>query len=162
MLFKRMQLLIDGEIPAAALFSGSYYFSEQLGLRKIIDTTFMIATMITGDTEPAELRKCFRVLQRAQRDIDLRPEAYTHFYRNEFPVRFHPQMDTKRWGPGERIVFEPYTEEAFSFGPGGLGDGTYQQVIACRLQTRQHDRRLAGPTASNRDQDHGGDFWACC
>jgi ABC-type nitrate/sulfonate/bicarbonate transport system substrate-binding protein len=146
MLFKRMQLLIDGKIPAAALFSGPYYFAEQLGFRKIIDTTFMIATMITGDTEPAELRKYFRALQRAQRDIDLRPEAYTHFYRNEFPVRFHPQMDTKRWGPGERIVFEPYTEEAFNrsrewiaqhtiFEPGGLGAGTYQQVIACPLQT---------------------------
>jgi hypothetical protein len=23
-------------------------------------------------------------------------------------------MDTRRWGPGERIVFEPYTEEAFT------------------------------------------------
>jgi ABC-type nitrate/sulfonate/bicarbonate transport system substrate-binding protein len=146
MLFKRMQLLIDGEIPAAALFSGPYYFAEQLGFRKIIDTTFMIATMITGDTEPAELHKYFRALQRAQRDIDLRPEAYTHFYRKEFPVRFHPQMDTKRWGPGERIVIEPYTEEAFNrsrewiaqheiFGPGGLGAGTYHQVIACPLQT---------------------------
>ena len=146
MLFKRMQLLIDGEVPAAALFSGPYYFAEQLGFRKVIDTTFMIATMITGDTQPAELRKYFRALQRAQRDIDLRPEAYTHFYQNEFPVRFHATMDTKRWGPGERIVFEPYTEEAFNrsrewiaqheiFGPGGLGTGTYEQVIACPVQS---------------------------
>ncbi len=146
MLFKRMQLLIDGEIPAAALFSGPYYFAEQLGFRKIIDTTFMIATMITGNTDPAELRKYFRALQRAQRDIDLRPEAYTHYYQNEFPVRYHATMDTRRWGPGERIVFEPYTEEAFNrsrewiaqheiFGPGGLGSGTYEQVIACPVQT---------------------------
>ena len=22
-------------------------------------------------------------------------------------------MDTRRWGPGERIVFEPYTKEVF-------------------------------------------------
>lgn len=146
MLFKRMQLLIDGEIPAAALFSGPYYFAEQLGFRKVIDSTFMIATMITGDTQPAELRKYFRALQRAQRDIDLRPEAYTHFYQNEFPVRFHATMDTKRWGPGERIVFETYTEEAFNrsrewiaqheiFGAGGLGTGTYEQVIACRVES---------------------------
>jgi len=146
MLFKRMQLLIDGEIPAAALFSGPYYFAEQLGFRKIIDTTFMIATMITGGTEPAELRKYFHALQRAQRDIDLRPEAYTHYYQNEFPVRYHAMMDTKRWGPGERIVFEPYTEDAFNrsrewiaqhgiFGSGELGTGRYDQVIACPVQT---------------------------
>src|SRR5580698_253344 len=63
MLFRRMQLLIDGAIPAAALFSGPYYFAEQLGFRKVIDTTFMISTMIIGDGEPAELRKYFRALQ---------------------------------------------------------------------------------------------------
>ena len=50
---------------------------------------------------------------RAQRDIDLRPELYTHYYKNEFPKRFHATMDTRRWGPGERIVFEPYSREVF-------------------------------------------------
>ena len=111
MLFKRMELLLDGKVPAASLFSGPYYFAEQLGFRKIIDTTFMIATMITGDPDPEDLRKYFRALQPAQRDIDLRPERYTHYYKKEFPVRFHEQMDTRRWGPGERIVFEPYTRD---------------------------------------------------
>jgi len=114
MLFKRMELLLEGKLPAATLFSGPYYFAEQLGFRKIIDTTFMIATMITGDPSPQDLQKYFRALQRAQRDIDLRPERYTHYYRREFPVRFHPRMDTRRWGPGERLVFEPYTADAFS------------------------------------------------
>ena len=142
MLFKRMQLLIDGEIPAAALFSGPYYFAEQLGFRKLIDTTFMIATMITGDPDPAQLRSYFRALQRAQRDIDLRPEAYTHYYLKEFPERYHSVMDTRRWGPGERIVFEPYTQEAFNqsrewiaqheiFGLGGLGNREYADAITC-------------------------------
>src|SRR4030095_13622516 len=54
MLFNRMDLLLDGKIPAAALFSGPYYFAEQLGFRKILDTTFMIATMITGDPDPED------------------------------------------------------------------------------------------------------------
>src|SRR4030081_1907840 len=31
MLFRRMELLLDGQAPAAALFSGPYYFAEQLG-----------------------------------------------------------------------------------------------------------------------------------
>src|SRR5215470_5537068 len=39
LLFSRMQLLIDRKVPAASLFSGPYYFAEQLGFRKIIDTT---------------------------------------------------------------------------------------------------------------------------
>ena len=112
MLFGRMDLLFDGKIPACTLFSGPYYFAEQLGFRKIIDCTFMIATMITGEPEPEDVRKFFRALKRAQRDIDLRPELYTHYYKNEFPKRYHDQMDTRRWGPGERIVFEPYSQDS--------------------------------------------------
>lgn len=114
LLFRRMELLIGREVPAAALFSGPYYFAEQLGFKKIIDMTFMIATMIHGDPDPEDLRKYFRALRRAQRDLDLRPDRYTHYYRNEFPERFHALMDTHRWGPGERLVFEPYTKEAHS------------------------------------------------
>jgi hypothetical protein len=47
---------------------------------------------------------------KAQRDLDLHPDRYTHYYKNEFPRRFHPLMDTRRWGPGERLAFEPYTK----------------------------------------------------
>jgi len=52
LLFRRMELLVDRKVPAAALFSGPYYFAEQLGFRKVIDSTFMIATMISGDPDP--------------------------------------------------------------------------------------------------------------
>jgi hypothetical protein len=113
MLFKRMELLLDGRVPAAALFSGPYYFAEQLGFRKLLDNSFMITTMIHGDPDAEDLRKFFRALQRAQRDIDLRPELYTHYYKKEFPVRYHDQMDTRRWGPGERLVLDTYTEDAY-------------------------------------------------
>ena len=113
LLFSRMELLIDRKVPAASLFSGPYYFAEQLGFRKIIDTTFMIASMVTGTPDPEDVRKYFRALRRAQRDIDLRPELYTHYYKKEFPARFHDQMDTRRWGPGERLVFEPYSKQTF-------------------------------------------------
>jgi hypothetical protein len=145
MLFNRMELLLDGKIPAAALFSGPYYFAEQLGFRKVIDTTFMITTMLTGNPDPEDVRKFFRALKRAQRDIDLRPERYTHYYRNEFPARFHARMDTRRWGPGERIVFEPYTKEVFDetakwitdhgiFADTGMGKQGYEASIVTSAQ----------------------------
>ena len=113
LLFARMEALIDGRTPACAAFSGPYYFLEQLGYRKVIDSTFMMATSITGDPDPQDVAKYFRALRRAQHDIDLRPELYTHYYRNEFPQRFHDVMDTRRWGPGERIVFEHYSRQIF-------------------------------------------------
>jgi ABC-type nitrate/sulfonate/bicarbonate transport system substrate-binding protein len=139
MLFKRMEQLIESKAPAVNLFSGPYYFAEQLGFRKVIDTTFMIGTMIHGDPDAEDLRKFFRALRRAQRDIDLRPELYTHYYKNEFPDRFHAMMDTRRWGPGERLVFEPYTQEVYDasfewiaahriFPEGGMGPGRYNEA----------------------------------
>jgi ABC-type nitrate/sulfonate/bicarbonate transport system substrate-binding protein len=138
-LFGRMESLIDRKTPAAALFSGPYYFLEQLGFRKIIDSTFMIATLLTGDPDPQDVKKYFNALRRAQRDIDLRPELHTHHYRNEFPERFLGEMDTRRWGPGERIVFETYTKESFEdsfnwirehgiFDPAQMGPGKYEDA----------------------------------
>jgi len=113
LIFRRMELLIDGEVPAASLFSGAYYFMEQLGYRKVADSSFMMASMVAEDAELADVERYFRALRRAQAEIDLRPELYTHYYRNEFPERFRGMIDTRRFGPGERIVFEPYTREIF-------------------------------------------------
>jgi hypothetical protein len=140
MLFARLDQLLEGNAQASALFSGPYYFAEQLGFRKIIDTTFMIATMIAGDPDPEDLRRFFRALRRAQRDIDLRPDLYAHYYKREFPVRYHARMDTRRWGPGERLVFEPYTREVYEetfrwiaghgiFADSGMGSGRYEEAV---------------------------------
>jgi hypothetical protein len=140
LLFKRLEMLVDLKAPAVSLFSGPYYFAEQMGFRKIIDSTFMIATMLTGDPEMEDVQKYFKGLRRAQRDIDLRPDLYTHYYRKEFPERFQAQMDTRRWGPGERIVFEPYTKETYQqsidwiserqiFPDGKMCESNYDQAV---------------------------------
>lgn len=139
MLFARLDNLLNGHSPASALFNGPYYFAEQLGFRKVIDTTFMIATMITGTPDLEDVRKYMAALRRAQRDIDLRPERYTRYYRNEFPERYHHRMDTRRWGPGERLVFQPYTQDMYEqtfgwisahgiFDQSAMGSGKYDQA----------------------------------
>ena len=139
LLFKRLELLVDGEVPAASLFSGPYYVCEQLGFRKICDSTFMMASMVTGDPDPEDLKKFYSALKRAQADIDLRPELYLHYYFKELPERYHDQIDVRRMGPGERIVFEPYSEEIFDesrawiaeheiFPDGDLGSNSYQDA----------------------------------
>ena len=140
LIFRRLELLIDGEVPAASLFSGPYYFLEQLGYRKILDTSFMMASMIDENANMADVKKYFAALRRAQADIDLRPELYTHYYKKEFPARFLDQMDTRLFGPGERLVFEPYSRETFEssqewiaerdiFKSGDLGDRTYDNAV---------------------------------
>jgi len=158
MLFHRMELLLEGKSRAAALFSGPYYLAEQLGFRKVIDTTFMIAAMIKGEVDPEDVRRFFRALRRAQRDIDLRPELYTHYYKNEFPDRFHAMMDTRRWGPGERIVFETYSKEVFEqsfdwivehgiFAEGRMGAGDYERSIVSFGAHSLSDQRHCGQSA---------------
>lgn len=141
LLFQRLELFLDGEVPAANLFGGPKYFAEQLGYRKVIDTSFMIAAMISEDVDVDDVRKAYRALKRAQADIDLRLEKYTHYYKNEFPERFHDQMDTRLFGPGERIVFDPYTREMFDethqwvedwkiFDNDKVGRGSYEESVA--------------------------------
>jgi len=105
----------------------------------------MIGAMLNGDPDAEDVRRYYRALRRAQRDIDVRPERYTHYYKNEFPERYHATMDTRRWGPGERIVFETYSkavyEDAFAwiaereiFTDGPLGSGRYEDAVVS-LQT---------------------------
>ncbi len=139
LLFMRMGHLIDGNVPAASLFSGPYYFMEQLGFRKVIDSSFMMAAMVSEDADADDIEKYHEALRKAQADIDLRPEKYTHYYRNEFPERFRDQMDTRLFGPGERIVFEPYSREMFDESrvwiaergifDEGLGSLNYDQAV---------------------------------
>ena len=139
LLFKRLEMLVDGKVPAVNLFSGPMYVAEQLGFRKICDCTFMMAGMVNGNPQIDAIRKFYRALQDAQRDIDLRPELYTHYYLKELPARFHDSIDTRCMGPGERIVFEPYTREVFEesrtwvaehgiFSDGNLGSGDYDRA----------------------------------
>lgn len=138
LLFKRLELLVDRKVPAANLFSGAAYVVEQLGFKKIVECTFMMAAMVTGDPDIDDIKKYFNALQSAQRDIDLRPELYTHYFLKELPERYHDLIDTRSMGPGERIVFEPYTRKTFEnsrewiakhhiFEEGGLGDGKYEE-----------------------------------
>jgi hypothetical protein len=73
----------------------------------------MISGMVTGEPDLGDAQKFYAALRRAQQDIDLRSELYTHYYLNELPERFHDMIDARRMGPGERIVFEPYTADVF-------------------------------------------------
>ena len=102
-----------GEIEAANVFGVQYYILEQLGFRKLVDTTFMMGFMVAEDADTDDLERYFRALRHAQREIDLEPERYKHFWAREMPEDLLENVDIRRFGPGERIVFEPYTRDMF-------------------------------------------------
>ncbi|MGH2857869.1 MAG: ABC transporter substrate-binding protein [Solirubrobacteraceae bacterium] len=111
--YDRVDALLAGSVPAAAIWGAATYLVEQRGMRKLLDTTFMAAFMFDADTDPEDVQRYFNGLRRAQMELDLEPEPYKRHYLNEIPERFHPLIDVRRFGPGERIVFLPYTSEAF-------------------------------------------------
>ncbi|MFO1162973.1 MAG: hypothetical protein U1E60_29340 [Reyranellaceae bacterium] len=100
-------------------------------------------------------------LPRAQRDIDLRPERHTHYYKREFPDRFHARMDTRRWGSGEPIVCEPYAREGDCiarheiFESGGMGSaGTKMRSFSALMcLPRNRGRWPAGPEGRSLTKD---------
>ncbi len=40
-------------------------------------------------------------------------QRYARFYANEVPERHRMLVDMRRFGPGERFVFEPYTQATY-------------------------------------------------
>lgn len=109
----RLAALLDRKVDAANMFGAPLYVVEQQGFRKILDTTFMIGFLLHPDTDPEDVKRYFNALQRAQRDIDLEPERYKHYFLKELPAKYQDMIDVGGFGPGERLVFEPYTREMF-------------------------------------------------
>jgi NitT/TauT family transport system substrate-binding protein len=109
----RLNLLADRKVEAANLFGVQRDIIEQLGFRKVLDTSFMIGFLIGGDATVEDCQKYFDALQKAQRDIDVEPERYKHYFERDIPDRYRELADVRAFSTGERIVFEPYTREIY-------------------------------------------------
>jgi NitT/TauT family transport system substrate-binding protein len=110
---ERMELMLDRRLEAATVFGAHLYVLEQQGFRKIADATFMIGFFVDGDTPAEDMERYVRALVRAQRDIDLEPGRYRHYFLDELPDRVRDLVDVRLFGTGERVVAEPYTRETF-------------------------------------------------
>lgn len=110
----RVRLMLQGEIPAANVFGAQFYLLAQLGFHKLADTTFIVGFLLSPRTSTDDAERYFRALEKAQRDIDLEPERYKHHWLHELPNDLATLTDVRRYGAGERVVFEPYTEKMFS------------------------------------------------
>ena len=137
----RLAALLNRKVDAANMFGAPLYVVEQQGFRKILDTTFMIGFLLHKDADMEDVKRYFKALQRAQRDIDLEPERYKHYFLKELPEKYHGMIDVGAFGPGERLVFEPYTREIFDqthrwmeqeklFPEGEVGTRNYEGSVA--------------------------------
>jgi hypothetical protein len=111
--YDRVDALLGGDVGAAAVWGAATYLVEQYGCRRILDTTFMAGFMFGASTDRRDVERYFRALKRAQMELDLEPERYKHYYLKEIPDRYHDGIDVRGFGPGERVVFLPYTAEMY-------------------------------------------------
>jgi NitT/TauT family transport system substrate-binding protein len=108
-----LDVVMNGDLQGASLWGLTYQVAEQLGLRKVADCTFMITFMFPATVDLADVEKYMRAMKRAQMELDLRPEPYKHYFQDMIPQRYRDKVDVRRFSQGERIVFLPYTEDAF-------------------------------------------------
>lgn len=111
--YDRVDALLDGEVAATTAWSAPSYLLDQLGCRKVVDTTFIAGFLFSSEIDPGDVGRYFEALKRAQMGLDLEPERYKHHYLKEIPKRYWDRIDVRGFGPGERIVFLPYTAEMY-------------------------------------------------
>jgi NitT/TauT family transport system substrate-binding protein len=68
------------------VFGAQFYIMEQLGFRKVVDTTFMMSFLLSAGAGQQDTERYFRALRRAQQEIDLEPEPHKHYYARELPA----------------------------------------------------------------------------
>jgi NitT/TauT family transport system substrate-binding protein len=111
--YDRLRSLLDGSIAAANAWGPQYYMLEQRGFRKLVDTTFVMGFLVSPQARREDVDRYFRGLLRAQQEIDLEPDRYKHFWLREMPQDLRDLADVRRFGPGERIVPQPYTRDMY-------------------------------------------------
>src|SRR5438067_13853060 len=73
----------------------------------------MMGFLLPPQADLEDTKRYIRALRRAQRELDIEPEPYKHYYSRELPADLAALVDVRRFGSGERIVFEPYTRELY-------------------------------------------------
>ncbi|HXV59414.1 MAG TPA: hypothetical protein VEK15_01885, partial [Vicinamibacteria bacterium] len=109
----RLDAALERKVEAVSAWGLAQYVLEQRGFRRILDTTFIVGFLFPAAVADEDIDKFMNALRRAQMAIDVRPELHKHHYLKELPERFHGTVDVRRFGPGERIVFLPYTKEMY-------------------------------------------------
>jgi NitT/TauT family transport system substrate-binding protein len=111
--FDRVRLGLDGTLAAVNVWGAGAYVLEQRGFTKLVDTTFVMGFFLSSSADRDDAERYFRALLRAQQEIDLEPQRYAHYWTREMPADLADLVDVRRFGPGERIVPQPYTQEMF-------------------------------------------------
>jgi len=142
----RLQALLDGEVEATSLLDPQISMADQLGLRRILGNTFKTLWQAPADADPAMLDAYFRVLERADADLDRDPASCLPLWRYSIPAEFKDQTwDLSAFDVGERFFYAPLPRQEF--------DEILRQVerwgLDDHMQTRQYEELAASVSVSS-------------
>ena len=138
--WSRVDAAVAEESLAVNVWGPQLYLLEQLGWRRLLPTTFMMAYIFPNDVNREDVEKYVSSLVRAQSDIDQYPEKFKHYYKQEIPSRYLEKIDIRLFDVGERIIQQPYTRQMFEdtqrwmherglFGDKEIGSVGYEQAV---------------------------------
>jgi NitT/TauT family transport system substrate-binding protein len=136
---RRLLALLDGEIEAANLLDPEIPIAEAKCLRKLAQGEFMITFWVHPQIPPEVLGSFFAALRSAEEALQRSPERYLHLWERNLPPGLEGGYDWSIFGRGERMIFEPYSEEMYEQAIGfarqwGLGEhiteGRYDKLVA--------------------------------
>jgi hypothetical protein len=110
----RLSALLTGEVEATSLLDPQISMADQLGLRRVIGNTFKTLWVVPQDADRATVDAYFRVLQRADADLDSDPASCLPLWRSSIPAEFQDrQWDFSRFDVGERFFYAPLARDEF-------------------------------------------------
>ena len=110
----RLTALLEGEVEASSLLDPQISMADQLGLRQVMANTFKTLWWVDEHYDRATLDRFFRVLQRADQELDRDPASCLPLWHYSVPPEFkdHP-WDYSRFDLGERFCYEPLPRAEF-------------------------------------------------
>lgn len=136
---QRLLALLEGEVEAANLLDPEIPIAEARGLRRLAQGEFMITFWVHPEIPPEVLGAFFRALRRAEGALKSDPERYLHLWERNVPPGLEGDHDYTTFGRGERMFFEPYSEEmyrdAIAFAErwglaGNIEESRYEHLVA--------------------------------
>ncbi len=109
----KLTRLLEGTLDAALMLDPEISMAEEHGFLKIACGEFKILFWVSELIEQADLDAYFRALRRADAALLANPDKYMRLWEKNIPPNIRGQYDYSRFGLGEMMVFEPYTQEEY-------------------------------------------------
>ena len=110
----RLSALLSGEVEASSLLDPQISMAEQLGLRRVIGNTSKTLWVVPPGADRLLVDAYFRVLQRADADLDLDPDSCLPLWRFSIPEEFQDRAwDFSQFDTGERFFYEALERDEF-------------------------------------------------